>query len=185
MKNRRLPLYLLLSALVLPGLAQAQIQIKPRAVTVMSINAQSLLGAWLATSELKQPGVDMTTTGEKIFRPNQQVEDRMTTSVVLKEHSPIPVVFAVKLESSWKLIRDGQFLCEKLSNFSVSLISKPDDNVLPGFLVGQMMDQMQSGLKSQVVAGKGNCNQVEMSSKDTFAHKDGQSGLITQFKRVK
>ena len=185
MKNRHVSLYLVLSALLVPNLIQAQTRVPVRAVAVMNITAESLMGTWLASSELTKPGVDMTTTGEKYFASNQKVEDRMTTSIVLKEHSPVPVVFAVQLESSWTLSREGRFLCETLSKFSVSLISKPDDNVLPGFLVRQMMDQMQSGLKSQVVAGKANCKQVEMSSKRTFALKDGQSGLITQFKRVK
>lgn len=181
MKSKRLPLWLFLSAILLPTVLLAQ----TKAVTVLSIDAKRLMGTWLGSSELKQPGVDMMTDGEKRFAPNHKLVDRMTTSIVLKEHSAIPVVLAVTLESDWKLIRDGGYLCETLANFSVSLISKPDDNILPGILVAQLMDQMQSGLKSQVAAGKANCNQVEMSSNNAFALKDGQSGLITQFKRVK
>jgi hypothetical protein len=134
---------------------------------------------------LKQPGVEMTTSGEKTFISSTKLEDRMTTSIVLKHHSPVPVVLGITLDSDWILIRNGTFLCETLTRFSVSLVSKPDDNALPGILVAQLMEQMQTGFKTQVAAKKANCNAIEMSAPTVFALKDGQSGLITQFKRVK
>ena len=48
-----------------------------------------------------------------------------------------------------------------------------------------LMEQMQNGFKAQVSAKKANCNEIELSAPNVFALKDGQSGLITQFKRVK
>ena len=179
MKSRHIVFWLVVVGLWVPGLSLSQ------TVTVLPLSAEKLTGTWLGTSELKQPGVDMHTSGEKTFISSVKLEDRMTTSIVLKHHSPVPVVLGITLDSDWKLIRSGSYLCETLTRFSVSLVSKPDDNALPGILVGQLMEQMQNGFKAQVEAKKANCNAIQMSTPTTFALKDGQSGLITQFKRVK
>lgn len=179
MKSRGLIWCILLGGLVCPALPHAQ------TVSVLPIDTKALLGTWLGSSVFKQPDVEMTTDGSKSFVSSVRLEDRLTTSIVLKHHSAIPVVLGVRLESDWKLIRDGAYLCETLKRFSVSVISKPDDNALAGGLVAQFMEQMQSGFKAQVAAKKPNCNAIQRTSPDTFALKDGQSGLITQFKRVK
>ena len=179
MVSKRFFFWVCLIGLCAPNLSYSQ------AVKVLPLSPEKLTGTWLGSSELKQPGVDMNTSGEKTFISSSKLEDRMTTSIVLKHHSPVPVVLGISLESDWKLIRSGSYLCETLTGFSVSLVSKPDDNALPGILVGQLMEQMQNGFKAQVSAKKANCNEIELSAPNVFALKDGQSGLITQFKRVK
>ena len=147
-----------------------------------AIEPTKLLGVWSAKGKMTEQKVDMTIEGQKYFKNLNQVEDRVVWSYVYKELSRIPMVFNINLESRWR-IRDG-YLCERLTKFSVNLVSKPNASIVPAMMVAKVMEGLQESFKKQKDSKRESCNLVQIVSPNEFHFKDGGSSTVTKFSRL-
>lgn len=146
------------------------------------VSPNQLLGVWSGKGELKQKEVDMVLEGRKHFKSLSQVEDEVVWTYIYKEITRVPLVFSIRLESTWR-IQSG-YLCERMTAFSVSLVSKPSSDILPSMMVAKIMEGLQQQFKDHRDAKREHCNAVRIASPRQFQLKDGASSMITKFSRI-
>ena len=146
------------------------------------ISAPKLLGVWSSKGEMKQKEVDMILEGQKHFKDLNTVEDQVTWSYIYKELTRIPMVFNIRTQSTWR-VRD-QYVCERLTKFSVALVSKPDSSIVPAMMVAKVLEGLQNVFKQQRDAKREHCNQVQIVSPNEFHLKDSASSMTSKFIRI-
>ena len=124
----------------------------------------------------------MLLEGQKYFRDLNHVEDQVTWSYIYKELTKIPIVFGIRTQSKWR-IRD-QYLCERLTRFSVEVVSKPDASIVPALMVAKVLEGLQDQFKKQRDANREQCNEVRIVSSKEFHLKDGASSMVSKFTRL-
>ena len=143
------------------------------------ISAPKLLGVWTSKAGMSEKAVEMQLEGQKHFRDLNQVEDHVTWSYIYKELTRIPMVFTIRTQATWR-IRD-QYLCERLTKFSVELVSKPNSSIVPAMMVAKVMEGLQNQFKNQRDAKREQCNEVRLVSSKEFHLKDGASARVSKF----
>ena len=145
-------------------------------------DAPKLLGVWTSKSAMSEKEVEMLLEGQKHFTDLNHVEDHVTWSYIYKELTRIPMVFTIRTQSNWRL-RD-QYLCERLTKFSVELVSKPSSSIVPAMMVAKVMEGLQNQFKRQRDSKREQCNQVRIVSAKEFHLKDGASARVSKFTRL-
>ena len=149
----------------------------------MGLTKDTIIGSWSGKAGLRETDMDMWIEGTKRFSANGQVNDRLTSTFVFKQQTQVPVIIAMNLDAKWSL--SGTYLCEEVTRFDVSIVSRPNDALVPAMLVAQLLERLQGSLEARVKSKKPMCNDIVFFKPNEFRLRDGSSTMVTRFERRK
>ena len=149
----------------------------------MGLTKDSIIGSWSGKAGLRETDMDMWIEGTKRFTADGQVSDRLTSTFVFKQQTQVPVIIAMNLDAKWSL--SGSYLCEQVTRFDVSVVSRPNDAIVPAMLVAQLVERLQGSLQARVKSNKPLCNDIVFFKPNEFRLRDGSSTMVTRFERRK